>query len=60
MSQSTLCPRCQVNEAGLGTSRVNAGENICSMCEQAESMEDFFNGKVTPQNEWPVKVEVIE
>lgn len=55
----SLCPRCKVNNSGPGVSRTDSKTNICTDCEQTESFQDFLAGSVvTPQAEWPVKVEV--
>ena len=53
-----VCPRCKLNPIGAGLSRTDSKTNICPDCEQVESFQDHFDGKVTPQSEWPVKAEV--
>lgn len=54
----SLCPRCKVNNSGAGVSRTDSKTNVCTDCEQAESFQDFLEGNVTPQDAWPVRVEV--
>lgn len=49
-----ICPRCKVNMAGLGTSRLDSTTHICGPCNTAEAMDDFLLGHITPQSEWPV------
>ena len=50
-----ICPRCEVNMAGLGTSRLDSTTHICSPCNTGEAMEDFLSGALTPKSEWPIK-----
>lgn len=54
MAEET-CPRCGVNPAGLGTSRLDSKTHICSSCNTSEAMEDFMAGAITPMEEWPIK-----
>lgn len=48
-----ICPRCRVNMAGLGTSRLDSKTHICTPCNNQEAMEDLF-GNLTPRYAWPL------
>lgn len=60
MANGPMCPRCGgyiPNNLSPGAypgamSRLDNRTEICSDCGTREAMEDFYDGKILPMNEW--------
>jgi len=50
------CPRCNqlFVKWHVGTSRLDSKTIICTECEVDESLEDYYEGGVTPMTHWPL------